>query len=89
MQLSGGKEDEATMENCQELLSGYKSSRTELGSLVIPANWIMLRARSPSTAIKISKILFERRIRGWSKQRDGGNILSESEEGEVTWYCLN
>ena len=26
--------------------------------LVIPANWIMLRARRPSTAIRISKILF-------------------------------
>lgn len=88
MHLGCGEDDEATVENCE----GLSRSDVALGrgdALVIPANWIMLRARRPSTAIKISKILFLGWVsKGFIRITEGGNSLSKREEGKITWYGL-
>ena len=58
-------------------------------ALVIPANWIILRARRPSRAIRISKILFGKKCEGLLRAiRRGKNLLSKREEGEIAWYGL-
>ena len=77
------------MENYQGLSTDFDASDW-WDALAIPANWIMLRARRPSTAIKISKTLFggtcERLIRAARRRK---NLLSKREKGEVAWYGLS
>ena len=74
-----------TIEGCQPILP----PRTGGDALAIPANWMILRARRPSAAIKISKILFGGTYEGLVRAaRRMENLLSKREEGEVAWYGL-
>ena len=50
---------------------------------------MILRARKPSTAIKISKTLFGSWVRGGCEQSEKNNLLSKRKEGEVAWYSLS
>ena len=89
MHLGSSEDDEATVENYQGLLTNFGASNW-WDALAIPANWIMLRARRPSTAIKISKTLFGGRYEGLIRAaRRRKNLLSKREEGEVAWYGLS
>ena len=89
MHLGSGEDDEATVENYRGLLIG-PATLNWWDTLEIPANWIMLRARRPSTAIRISKTLFgvvcKESVRAVGRRK---NLLSEREEGEVARYGLS